>query len=102
MQTPKSPNPLLLAGVLALAATAPAEAERRYGLVIGSNPGWSQDRPLRFAEHDAARVRDVLVSFGGFAPDRVELLRDPSTGDVRSALRKLAMSARDDGEDTLV
>ena len=93
-----------LIGVTAtvLAFATPAEAERRYALVIGSNPGWSQDRPLRFAEQDALRVRDVLVSFGGFASDRVQVLRDPSTGDVRSALRKLAASARDDGEDTLV
>jgi uncharacterized caspase-like protein len=97
----------MIAGVatmlaLHLALAAPAEAERRFALVIGSNPGWSQDRPLRFAEQDAIRVRDVLVSFGGFAADRVQVLRDPSTGDVRSALRKLATTARDDGEETLV
>jgi hypothetical protein len=58
-----------------------AFAEQRYALVIGSNPGWSQDRPLRYADSDAERVRDVLVSLGGFSPDRVELLRDPNTAD---------------------
>jgi hypothetical protein len=47
-------------------------------------------------------VRDVLVGFGGFAADRVELLRDPSTADVRVALRRLAATARDGSEDTLV
>jgi hypothetical protein len=92
----------ILAVVATLVAATPAEAERRYALVIGANAGWSSDRPLRFAETDASRVRDVLVGFGGFAPDRVELLRDPSTSDVRAALRKLATTARDDGEDTLV
>ncbi len=92
----------ILAAIAVLAVAAPAEAERRYALVIGANAGWSSDRPLRFAETDAARVRDVLVGFGGFAPDRVELMRDPSTADVRAALRKLATTARDDGEDTLV
>ena len=90
--------------VLALvAAQHVAFAEQRYALLIGSNPGWSQDRPLRYAENDAERMRDVLISLGGFAPDRVELLRDPSTADVRSALRKLAQTAHDSSsEDTLV
>ncbi|CAN5906946.1 hypothetical protein BH11MYX3_BH11MYX3_48630 [soil metagenome] len=86
-----------------LAAPAAAFAEQRYALIIGSNPGWSQDRPLRYAENDAERVREVLVSLGGFAPDRIELLRDPDTADVRAALRRLAQTAHDSSaEDTLV
>lgn len=93
--------------VLAIAVTAIAPrtafADQRYALIIGSNPGWSQDRPLRYAENDAERMRDVLVSLGGFAPDRVELLRDPSTAEVRASLRRLAQVAHDSsGEDTLV
>ena len=80
-----------------------AFAEQRYAIVIGSNPGWSQDRPLRYAENDAERVRDVLISLGGFAPDRVELLRDPTTADVRNSLRRLAQTAHDStNEETLV
>src|SRR3569833_658523 len=55
--------------VLAIAVTAIAPrtafADQRYALVIGSNPGWSQDRPLRYAENDAARLRDVLLSSSG-------------------------------------
>ncbi|MBA3456197.1 MAG: caspase family protein [Deltaproteobacteria bacterium] len=86
-----------------MAAHSPAFAEQRYALVIGSNPGWSQDRPLRYADNDAERVRDVLVALGGFPADRVNLMRDPSTADVRGALRRLADVARDStGEDTLV
>lgn len=91
---------LLVAALAIVSATA--HAERRYAVVIGANPGWSQDRPLRYAENDAERVRDVLVTLGGFASDRVRLLRDPSTADVRSALRAVANSARDDSEDTVV
>lgn len=87
---------------LALLSVRAARAEQRYALVIGSNPGWSQDRPLRFADSDAERVRDVLVSLGGFAPDRVTLLRDPDTAEVRSALRALAKTTRNSTEDTLV
>ncbi len=95
-------RPLLILVALAVLG-GPARADQRYALVIGSNPGWSQDRPLRYAENDAERVRDVLVSLGGFAPDRVELLRDPDTAEVRAALRKLAKTARDsNAEDTLV
>lgn len=89
--------------VVLLATHTAAFAEQRYALVIGSNPGWSQDRPLRYAENDAERVREVLVSLGGFAPDRVEVLRDPDTADVRASLRKLAQTAHDSSaEDTLV
>src|SRR5690349_6021678 len=90
--------------VLALALPRMAFAEQqRYALVIGSNPGWSQDRPLRYADNDAERMRDVLVSLGGFSPDRVELLRDPSTADVRASLRRLGEVAHDtNSDDTLV
>lgn len=79
-----------------------ANAEQRYALVIGANPGWASDRPLRFAESDAERVRDVLVGLGGFAPDRVALLRDPDTSEVRATLRDLARVAQASAEDTLV
>ena len=79
-----------------------AFAEQRYAIVIGANPGWSSDRPLRYAENDAERVRDVLVALGGFAPDRVALLRDPDTAEVRATLRDLARVAQTSSEDTLV
>ena len=93
---------IVIALVTAFAART-AFAEQRYALIIGSNPGWSQDRPLRYAENDAERVRDVLVSLGGFSPDRVELLRDPTTAEVRASLRRLGQVARDSSaEDTLV
>ncbi|MHB8876513.1 MAG: caspase family protein [Myxococcaceae bacterium] len=79
-----------------------AFAEQRFALVVGANAGWSNDRPLRHAESDAERVRDVLVELGGFAPDRVELLRDPDSADVRSKLRRLSNTVRSLGEDSLV
>lgn len=79
-----------------------AQAEQRYALVIGSNAGWSQDRPLRYAENDAEQVRDVLISLGGFAADHVALLRDPDTAEVRGRLRTLDRTAGHSGEDSLV
>src|SRR5262245_64881557 len=92
---------LLVVGFLAVAHSS-AVAEQRYAIVIGSNPGWSSDRPLRFAENDAERMRDVLVSLGGFSSDRVALLRDPDTSEVRATLRDLARTAQSTTEDTLV
>lgn len=86
--------------VAALGAGSQARAERRHALVIGANPGWSQDRPLRHAEHDAERIRDVLVALGGFMPGDVELLRDPDAAEIRAALRRLDQITR--GGDSLV
>src|SRR5262245_64186216 len=92
---------LLVVGFLAVAHSS-AVAEQRYAIIIGSNPGWSSDRPLRYAENDAERVRDVLVALGGFAPDRVALLRDPDTSEVRATLRDVARTTQASSEDTLV
>ncbi|HEY5946911.1 MAG TPA: caspase family protein [Kofleriaceae bacterium] len=83
-------------------AQSTAFAEQRFAVVIGSNPGWSSDRPLRYAENDAERVRDVLVALGGFSADRVALLRDPDTSEVRATLRDVARTAQSSNEDTLV
>src|SRR5262249_53271953 len=92
--------PVVAALVAPVVAPGVARAEQRHALVIGANPGWSQDRPLRYAENDAERIRDVLVSLGGFAADRVELLRDPDTADVRTSLRRLARTVGDGSSDT--
>jgi hypothetical protein len=79
---------LIAAGVL---ATSQASlAEERFALIIGANAGWANDRPLRYAESDAGRVRDVLVELGGFSEERVQTLRDPDTAQVREALGLLA------------
>jgi hypothetical protein len=79
----------LLAAAL-LAVPASALAEERYAVVIGANVGWANDKPLRHAESDAEHVRDVLVELGGFSADRVHLLRDPDTTEVRALLRKVS------------
>lgn len=79
-----------------------AHAEQRYAVLVGANPGWSSDRPLRYAEDDAERMRDVLVDLGGFSADRVALLRDPDTNEVRATLRDLARNTQGSSEDTLV
>jgi uncharacterized caspase-like protein len=88
--------------VFLLVWAAPAWGEERFALLIGANAGWSDDKPLRYAETDAERMRDVLVELGGFSPDRVVLLRDPDTAEVRSRLHRLSTTLRSLGRDSLV
>ncbi len=79
-----------------------SRAEERFAIVIGANAGWANDRPLRYAETDAERVRDVLIELGDFSADRVTLMRDPETSEVRSELRKLAGTLRATADQTVV
>ncbi len=72
--------------------SATARAEERFALLIGANAGWAHDQPLRYAEADAERMRQVLVELGGFPADRVYLLKDPGTEEVRARLRSLAQT----------
>jgi hypothetical protein len=94
--------PALLWVLLLCLVGTPASAEERFALLIGSNIGWANDRPLRYAESDAERMRQVLVELGGFSPDRVYLLRDPSTEQVRARLESLGDTLRGLGRDSLV
>jgi hypothetical protein len=74
--------------------SVPALAEERFALLVGANAGWVDDRPLRDAEQDAERLRQVLVEVGGFEPDRVMVLRDPDTASLRASLRRLSERLR--------
>jgi DNA polymerase III delta subunit len=56
----------------------------------------------KYAENDAEKLRDALVSLGNFANDRVVILRDPDAAEVRATLRDVARTAKSSGEDTLV
>jgi hypothetical protein len=77
--------------LLALAA-APAQARRHAALLVGESAGDRSDAPLRFAESDAAAVRDVLVSVGNVPSADATLLRGATAGELRAALA--ALSAR--------
>ncbi len=59
----KSVACLLLVG-LALSLPSPASA-RRYLVALGQNAGAGDDLPLRFAERDAERVAEVMLTVGG-------------------------------------
>jgi hypothetical protein len=75
-----------------------ARGEQRFALLIGANAGWADDRPLRYAESDAQRVRDVLVELGGFPEEHVQLLKEPDTAQVREALHRLTEAVKAAGE----
>lgn len=77
---------------LAVVAAAPAQAhaqERRYALVLGANSGDAADAHLAYAVRDAERVAEVLRDMGGFMPENVVLLADPSADAVRGSLARL-------------
>lgn len=79
---------LALAGVLSVASPAGAEVVR-FGLVMGNNLGEAGEEPLRFAEDDARKMRDVLGELGGFAPENLVMLSGEDAATARRALISL-------------
>ncbi|MFN3197181.1 MAG: caspase domain-containing protein [Bradymonadia bacterium] len=74
---------LLALSLLAFELIGPATAAPvRYAVVIGANYGDLSDPPLTYAEHDAARVAEVLGRLGGVDQEHVILLRSPTVGEV--------------------
>jgi hypothetical protein len=75
-----------LAALLAFScATAAGAAERRFAVLIGSNEGAAELRPLRFAEQDAAKLGAVLTELGGVAAEDLLMLKGPSLAAVRAS-----------------
>jgi hypothetical protein len=71
--------------VAALAPTARAET-LRFAIVVGANQGDAGHPPLRYAEHDAAKMAAVLTELGGFGAADLLLLRGPNAAALRAAL----------------
>jgi hypothetical protein len=82
---------LVLALVLA-AATAragpPPLGDERIAVIVGANLGDADEEPLRYAESDARRVRDLLVAIGGVRPSRAILITGGAPETVLRALRE--------------
>jgi len=91
-----------LVGLVALPGPLAPRAARadiaRYALVIGHDGGHSDEQTLRYAETDARRLAEVLLDLGGFAPDRVTVLRGPSPDAVLGALIGINDRIRTRGE----
>ena len=95
---------LMVCFVLALAGIAHADAER-FAVVIGNNAGASDERTLRFAESDAARVGDVLGDLGGVRAENQIVLRGKSADEARRALiatNERIRTEQQAGRDTLL
>ncbi|MGQ0506684.1 MAG: caspase family protein [Myxococcaceae bacterium] len=73
--------------LLCLLPTA-ALGQKRTALLVGANTGWAVDRPLRHAVDDARRLASTLLELGDFATGDVQILEDPTTEQLREALRR--------------
>jgi tetratricopeptide (TPR) repeat protein len=76
---------LVLMG-LGLLAWEPAHALQRFAVLVGANTGWEQDLSLRHAVRDAHKMRALLEQMGGFAPEDILLLEEPTTEELRGVL----------------
>ncbi|MGQ0507236.1 MAG: caspase family protein [Myxococcaceae bacterium] len=92
--------------LISLLLQGSASAAVRFALIMGSNLGGADDRPLSWAEEDARRVRQLLLELAGVDPRRAELLLgpgDPQRLDLALAhLRGQVEEARRHGERTEV
>jgi hypothetical protein len=89
---------LWLLGAL-VASPAQAGSHTRYALVVGNDYGRAPELSLpnlRHAESEARRLRQQLIEWGGFHPDRVVLLNGSGRVEVLAAAARLAEQFRRD------
>ncbi|AKU99331.1 peptidase C14 caspase catalytic subunit p20 [Labilithrix luteola] len=84
---------LATCGVFFVARVAHAEPVRLL-VSVGHKDGLAAERPLRYADTDAARVRDVLVSMGGVEPKNAVVLAEPTAPELFGALDRLKAEAQ--------
>ena len=68
---------------------ASAQPEEQLAVIAGANLGGSEDEPLRYAETDARRVRDLLVELGEVRSDRAILTLGGGPEDLLQALTEV-------------
>lgn len=85
-----------LAAALGIVLFAPAALAEpvRILIAVGNNQGLPAERPLKFADADARRVRDVMVSLGGVRPEHAYLLNEPARADFFAAIERAKAEAR--------
>lgn len=85
----------LVFALLAFAWSSFARAEPVRILVsAGSKIGLPAERPLKFADNDATRVRDVMVSLGGVKTEHAFLLSEPTKTQLFAAIDKAKAEAQ--------
>jgi hypothetical protein len=75
--------------VCALTPSMTARAAVRTVLAIGNDVGLADEAPLRWAETDAERLRDVFVEIGGVAAARATLVQAGTVDDVTLELLRI-------------
>lgn len=71
-----------------LAPSALAEVQR-WAVIVGNNEGFTNSRPLYFAEQDAKKVRSVLTSLGDVGDGDVRLLLGRNRNELLTTLGAL-------------
>ena len=87
----------LLLGLSLTTTSAHAEVVR-YALVVGANDGGLDMELLRYAEDDAGELKDVLTELGGFEPNAVDYLAQPTVADLTAQLAVMQSLVRSDDE----
>jgi hypothetical protein len=67
----------------------PAAAADSYAIIVGSNRGGRGQAALHYAEEDARRVADVLISLGGYPSQQVERVTQPKAAELRAAIERV-------------
>jgi hypothetical protein len=83
---------LQITAVLAIAfavSTSPALAATRFLVAVGNGVGLADEEPLRFAQLDAERFRDVFVDLGAVSGARASVITDGGIHALELALARL-------------
>ena len=80
------------AAVLLVAGSALAEPVRIL-VAAGNKQGLAAETPLKYADTDAKRVRDVLVEMGGVKKDNAFVLNAPTKDELFAAIDKAKAEA---------
>lgn len=86
---------LATAALVAASTPTSASADVRLAVLVGNDVGRPSDEPLRFAEGDAARMRDVLVDLGRVEADRAFLLQGRDRAALQSVLSEVRGRAQE-------
>lgn len=61
-----------------------------YALLVGSNEAGPGQTPLNYAQDDALRMAEVLITLGHYPAENVERLLGPTSENIRAALNRAA------------
>jgi|GEM_PF-1433600 len=86
---------LSLSPALGEASKKKAAKTYKFALLIGNNLGDQKSIPLKYAQRDARKVKQVLIQLGGYQAGDVHLLLGHSASTVRKRMRRLSRLIRE-------